>query len=60
MFLSFLDAELLRLELFHSDKVPDPETQLGGAVKTRGVKREADQGDNKSDVRVTKPGQMNQ
>ena len=55
MFLTFLDAELLRLELLYSNKVPDFETQQGGAMKTRRMKREADQGDNKSDVKVAKP-----
>lgn len=40
MFFKFLDAGLLRLEFFHSDKVPEPEsdeTQQGGSVTTRGM-----------------------
>ena len=42
MFLTFLDAELLRLELIHSTSIPsveDPETQQDGAMTTRGIKR---------------------
>ena len=37
MFFKFLDAELLRLEFLHSDKVPEPESDemhKGGSVTT--------------------------
>lgn len=49
-------AELLRMELLHSEKVPrlSTEGQTGGALTTRGIKREPDQRDNTSDVKVTK------
>ena len=48
------DAELLRLELLNSGKVPrlSVEEQTGGAVTTRGTKRSAD--DDIPDVKVTK------
>ena len=44
------------MELSHSEKVPrlSTEGQTGGAVTTRGMKREAEQGDNTPDVKVTK------
>lgn len=38
-FLTFLDAELLRMELLHPRSPPEPELQLGGTVSTRGIKR---------------------
>lgn len=49
-------AELLRLEVLNSDKVPrlDIEEQVGGAVTTRGKKREADQEDSKQEVKLSK------
>ena len=48
------DAELLRLELLNSGKVPRLSVgeQTGGAVTTRGTKRSAD--DDIPDVNVTK------
>ena len=48
------DAELLRLELLNSGKVPrlSVKEQTGGAVTTRGTKRSAD--DDIPDVKVTK------
>lgn len=44
------------MELLHSEKVPrlSTEGQTGGALTTRGIKREPDQRDNTSDVKVTK------
>ena len=49
-------AELLRLELLNSGKVPrlGNEEQTGGAVTTRGMTHETDEGDHKSGVKVTK------
>ena len=49
-------AELLRMELLHSEKVPrlSTEGRTGGALTTRGIEREPDQRDNTSDVKVTK------
>ena len=49
-------AELLRLGIMNSDKVPrlDIEKQVGGAVKTRGKKRVADDGDSKPEVKLLK------
>ena len=49
-------AELLRLELLNFGKVPrlGNEEQTGGAVTTRGMTRETDEGDHKSGVKVTK------
>ena len=43
------------MELLHSSKVPHIDSQLGSAVTTRGTKREAAEGDTKSDVKVPKP-----
>ena len=49
-------AELLRLEIMNSDKVPrlDIEEQLGEAVTTRGKKRVADNGDSKHEAKLPK------
>ena len=51
------DAELIRLELLNSDKVPrlDVHEQIGGAATTREMKREADQGESKQEVKIAKP-----
>ena len=48
-------AELLGMELIHSNKVPNIDSQLGGAMTTRGMKRVTNEEDNKSDVKVPKP-----
>ena len=47
-------AELLRLELLNSGKIPrlDVEEQTGGAVSTRGTKRSAE--DSNPDVKMAK------
>ena len=55
LFLISLDTELLLLELLHSNKVPNIDSQLGGAVSTRGMKRVADEGESKQDVKMAKP-----
>lgn len=49
-------AELARMELLHADKVPrlSVEQQIGGAVSTRGMKREATE-ELKQDMKVSKP-----
>ena len=49
-------TELLRMELIHSNKVPNIDSQLGCAMTTRGIKRATNEGYNKSDVKVPKPG----
>ena len=57
MFLTFLDAELLRLELIHSTSIPsveDPETQQGGAMTTRGMKRGNESKDETIETKVAK------
>ena len=45
-----------RLELLHADKVPrlSVERQTGGAVTTRGMKREVDE-ESKQEMKMTKP-----
>ena len=45
-----------RLELLHADKVPrlSVERQTGGAVTTRGMKREVDE-ESKQEMKLTKP-----
>ena len=50
------------MELLHADKVPrlSVESQTGGAVSTRGMKREVDQGNHKSEVKVSKPEDADQ
>ena len=48
-------AELVRMELIHSNKVTNIDSQLGGAMTTRGIKRATNEGDNKFDVKVPKP-----
>jgi len=58
LFLTFLDAELLRLELIHSTSIPsveDPETQQGGAMTTRGMKRGNESKDETIKTKVAKP-----
>ena len=55
MFLTFLDAELLRIELLHSRSPPEPELQLGGAVSTRGIKRGNESKDETIETKVPKP-----
>ena len=51
-------AELLRMELLNSEKVPrlSLENQKGGAVTTCGTKREDAEGESKQDVKIAKPG----
>lgn len=49
-------AELLRLEVLNSEKVPrfDIKEQVGGALTTRGKKREADHEYSKQEVKLSK------
>ena len=49
-------AELARLELLHADKIPrlSVERQTGGAVTTRGMKREVDE-ESKQEMKMAKP-----
>ena len=49
-------AELARLELLPADKIPrlSVERQTGGAVTTRGMKREVDE-ESKQEMKMTKP-----
>ena len=55
MLLTFLDAELLRVELLHSRSPPEPELQLGGAVSTRGVKRGNESKNETRETKIPKP-----
>ena len=51
-------AELLKLELLNSNKVPrlSVEHQTGGAARTRGKKRETTEEESKNNAKAPKPG----
>ena len=55
-------AELARLELLHVDKVPrlSVESQTGGAVSTRGMKRGTTEEESKHDEKASKPEDADQ